>query len=222
MLGETVIVVWEGVDGAGKTTLMRRVRELLEQRGFRVSSYKTPSESPTGRFAMEYGNSREIDHLTRMLLFLANTSDDSKIMRREIESSSPEYYFIDRYYLCSLVYGFAFSRIRGVEVGAEEFMDMLNLVEKIGRDVFLNPDLYIVLDVAEETRLERLRRKESQGGLENMLERSTPMQEYVREFYRVFKEARADNVLWVENVEGRLEETAHLVEERLLKLRAKL
>ena len=187
MLGGTVIVVWEGVDGAGKTTLMKRVRELLERRGFRVSSYKTPSMSPTGRFARDYGNRQEIDHLTRMLLFLANTSDDSKTMRREIESSNPEYYFIDRYYLCSLVYGFAFSRIRGVEVGAEEFTDMLELVEKIGRDVFLDSDLYIILDVDEETRLKRLGRKESQGGLENVLERSTPMQEYVREFYRLFE-----------------------------------
>ena len=222
MLGGTVIVVWEGVDGAGKTTLMKRVRELLERRRFRVSSYKTPSMSPTGRFARDYGNRQEIDHLTRMLLFLANTSDDSKTMRREIESSKPEYYFIDRYYLCSLVYGFAFSRIRGVEVGAEEFTDMLELVEKIGRGVFLDSDLYIILDVDEETRLKRLGRKESQGGLENVLERSTPMQEYVREFYRLFREARGDRVLWVENVEGKLEETARQVEERLLKLRAKL
>lgn len=222
MLGETIIVVWEGVDGAGKTTLMKRVRELLEQRGFKVSSYKTPSMSPTGRFARDYGNSQEIDHLTRMLLFLANTSDDSKIMRREIGLSNPKYYFIDRYYLCSLVYGFAFSRVRGVEVGAEEFMSILELVEKIGRNVFLDPDLYIILDVAEEARLKRLGRRESQGGLENILERSTSMQEYVREFYRVFKEAREGKVLWVENVEGKLEETARQIEERLLRLRAKL
>ena len=48
------------------------------------------------------------------------------------------------------------------------------------------------------------------------------MQEYVREFYRLFREARGDKVLWVENVEGKLEETARQVEERLLKLRAKL
>lgn len=219
MLEGTVIVVWEGVDGAGKTTLMRRVRELLEARGLRVGSYKTPSASPTGRFARDYGNKPEIDHLTRMLLFLANTSDDSKLMKSEILSERPDYYFIDRYYLCSLVYGLALSKLRGEDVGPEELRTALTLLEKLGSKVFLKPDLHIIVDVEEEVRVERLKRKESQGGLEEEIERDSLMQEYVRGFYRVFREFGGEGVLWVENVEGRLEETAGRVLERLLSLR---
>lgn len=219
MLEGTAIIVWEGVDGAGKTTLMGRVSELLESKGYSVLSYKTPSNSPTGEFAKTYGNREEIDHLTRMLLFLANTSDDSAAMRRIIFSNHPDYYFIDRYYLCSIVYGLALSKVRGEEVGRREFEEMLNLVEKLGSGVFLKPDLYVVVDVSEEIRRRRLEQKRGQGGLEEEIERDAEMQENVREFYRIFAELRPREVIWVKNVEGRLKETASMVAEKLLKLR---
>ena len=154
-----------------------------------------------------------------MLLFLANTSDDSATMRRTILSNHPDYYFIDRYYLCSIVYGLALSKVRGEEVGRGEFEEMLNLVEKLGSSVFLKPDLYVVVDVSEEIRRRRLERKRGQGGLEEEIERDAEMQESVREFYKIFAELRHGEVIWVENVEGKLEETASMVAEKLLKLR---
>ncbi|MEM4766424.1 MAG: hypothetical protein QXE85_05065, partial [Nitrososphaerota archaeon] len=75
-----LIIVWEGLDAVGKTTLIAKVRSILESRGYKVSTHKTPSSSKTGEFAKTYGNDPDVDHLTRMLLFLANTSDDSKIL----------------------------------------------------------------------------------------------------------------------------------------------
>ncbi|MCS7132799.1 MAG: thymidylate kinase [Aigarchaeota archaeon] len=209
------IVVWEGVDGAGKTTLMKRVKEILEERGFKVLTYKTPSNSPTGEFAIRYGNEPGIDHLTRMLLFLANTSDDSKRMRVDL-ARSPDFYFIDRYYLCSIVYGLAFSRLNGVEASEGDFTKLLDMIEKLGDKVFLKPDLYVIVDAPEENRIRRLTKKPSQGGLEDELERDLSMQRHVRELYRVFAEAKPDQVLWIMNPEGRLEETAHAVAEKLI------
>lgn len=209
------IVVWEGVDGAGKTTLMKRVKEILEDKGFRVLTYKTPSNSPSGDFAVRYGNEQGIDHLTRMLLFLANTSDDSKRMREEL-ARMPDFYFIDRYYLCSIVYGLAFSRLNGVEVSESDFLQLLGAIEKLGGKIFLKPDLYVIVDAPEEDRFRRLMKKPSQGGLEDKLERDLLMQRYVRELYRAFAEAKPDQVLWVMNLEGKLEETARIIAEKLI------
>ena len=216
MLNKTKIIVWEGVDASGKTSLMKKAAEILSEKGYRVISYKTPSLSPTGKFAREYGNRAEIDPVTRMLLFLANTSDDSFEMKKIIYSKHPDFFFIDRYYLCSIVYGFAYAWIKGGEVSRENFRRFLESIEKIGKRVFLKPDLYIIADVSEEDRKKRLERKESQGGLEEELERDEAMQRKVREFYKFFAEFRPREVLWILNAEGELEKNARLVVEKLL------
>ncbi len=198
--------------------MMRRVGEILSSRGYRVSYYKTPSETPTGRFAAEFGNKPGTDPLTRMLLFLANTSSDSRIMREKILEEKPRYFFIDRYYLCSITYGMAYARLQGAEVTSEDFLSMVKVVEKLGSKIFLEPDLHVIVDVEEPVRLRRLERRGGGGRLDEELERSTRMQEYVREFYRVFHEWRRGGSMWVENVEGLLDETAGRVAEKILQL----
>ena len=193
---------------------MNRVKALLEEKGFKVLTYKTPSNSPTGEFARRYGNESDIDPLTRMLLFLANTSDDSRIMRKEL-MRSPDFYFIDRYYLCSIVYGLAFSKLSRIDIAESDFLKLLDIIEKLGEKIFLKPDLYVIVDAPEEDRLRRLEKKLSQGGLEDKLERDLLMQQYVRRLYRIFAEARPSQVFWIVNLEGRLEEAAQEVVKRL-------
>ena len=206
-MAKPFIVVWEGLDGAGKTTLMNKVREKLAEKGYSVATYKTPSDSPTGAFAKTYGNDPGVDPLTRMLLFLANTSDDSKRMR-ELVSEKTDFLFIDRYYLCSIVYGLAFLRTSGTQVGEEELETTIRLFEKLGEQVFLKPDLYVIVDAPEEDRVKRLKRKESQGGVESELERDLRMQNNVRFFYKAFAQLKDGQVIWIMNLEGRLEESA--------------
>lgn len=218
MHDNTFIVVWEGLDGAGKTTLLNRTSTILTSMNYKTLTYKTPSNTPSGIFARKYGNRSEVDHITRMLLFLANTSDDSSIMKREIESLKPNFYFIDRYYLCSIVYGLALSKARGEEVGEQEFKQLIELIEKIGFTVFLRPDLYVIVDVEEEERKRRLTMKESQGGIEDEIEKNIEIQKQVRRFYRVFYELRPQQTIWIINAEGQLEYNTKMIIDRLLEL----
>ena len=219
MPDKTIIVVWEGVDGAGKTTLLNKALEILISKNFKVLTYKTPSNTPSGVFAKKYGNRSEVDYLTRMLLFLANTSDDSSLMKKEIIVKKPDYYFIDRYYVCSIVYGLALSKARGEEVGEEEFKQLLRFVEKIGVKVFLKPDLYVIVDAKEEDRKRRLEIKESQGGIEEEIEKNTEIQEQVRRFYKIFYELRPLQTLWIVNAEGELENNTKIIVEKLLEIK---
>jgi len=186
---------------------MNRVRDILAENGYEVVTYKTPSDSPSGRFAKTYGNDPQIDPLTRMLLFLANTSDDSRRMKKLL-SENPDFLFIDRYYLCSLVYGCAFLKIKSIPIEEEDFKKLISFIEKIGEKIFINPNLYIIVDAPEEDRIRRLNEKESQGGLENEIERNALMQHYVRQFYKIFMKEKRDKVLWIVNLEGKLEEIA--------------
>lgn len=213
---KSLIVVWEGLDAAGKTTLIAKVRSILESKGYRVSAHKTPSSSRTGEIARTYGNGPEIDHLTRMLLFLANTSDDSRILKRIIAEESPDFLFIDRYYLCSIAYGFALSRLRGAKISKQDFREFLEIVERLGEGVFVKPDIYLIIDAPEEDRVKRLGMKEGQGGLEDMLEQDSLMQQYVREFYSVFREMRPRQVSWIMNPQGMADEVAERIARLLL------
>ncbi len=219
MFAGAIIVVWEGMEGAGKTTLMKRVGEMLSSKGYRVAYYKTPSGTAMGRFAAEFGNKPGTDPLTRMLLFLANTSSDSKIMREKILEERPRYFFIDRYYLCSITYGLAYARLQEADITPEDFINLLKIIEKTGSKVLLRPDLHVIVDVEESVRMRRLERQGGGGRLDEELERSAMMQDYVRKFYQVFHEWRRENSLWVENPEGRLNETAEKVAERILQLK---
>ena len=139
--------------------------------------------------------------------------------RREIVENNPDYYFIDRYYLCSIVYGFAYSKLMGAEVDEGDFISFLNLVEKLGEKIFIKPNLYIIVDVPEEYRIKRIDRKGAEKGLEGKLEKDSKMQEYVRRFYRAFMEKYPDKTLWIINPEGRLDEACKAVVRELLRRR---
>ncbi|MEM0442813.1 MAG: hypothetical protein QXS57_03405 [Candidatus Caldarchaeum sp.] len=178
----TVVVVWEGVDAAGKTTLLEATSERLRSRGMRVETYKTPSDSETGGFATSHGNQPTTDPLTRMLLFLANTSDDSAVIKKIIDEKRPDYMFIDRYYACSIVYGFALiGRKLGKTMDDEKLLDFYRLIVEMGSDVFVRPDLTVVVDVDEQTRKRRVQRKHESS--DRLFERDEALQALVRRYY---------------------------------------
>jgi len=221
LLYETLIVVWEGTDGSGKTTLMQCVKDLLSGKGYRVGTYKTPGDTQTGRFALEYGNMQGVDGLTRMLLFAANTVDDSKLIRTQIERSRPDFEFIDRYYLCSIVYGIAILKTRhGNAANVEDVENLIGALEKLGQDVLVKPDVYVIVDVEENVRLRRARSKSSKTGSADLsYELDSRLQEEVRRLYSLLMERGSIRAIWVDNVENKLNENAVSLADRLVELR---
>ncbi len=216
MIGEAFVVVWEGTDGSGKTTLLRRVARILEERGFRVASHKTPGALPSGRLARLYGNRPSTPPLSRLLLFLANTVDETRPMLRKIRLTNPHFLFIDRYYLCSLVYGLALLEYRlGVEA-ASRVLEAVSLVESLGRGGLLSPDAYVFVDVSEEERLRRVRGKRDG---ERVLELDTEFQNLVRRVYRDYFAAAPIPVITLQNEAGMLERLSQTTAESLVGLR---
>lgn len=208
------MAVWEGTDGSGKTTLRRVVERRLRRLGYRVASYKTPSRTATGLFAVRYGNRSGVDPLVRMLLFLANTIDDSGIMTKKIVSSKPDYFFIDRYYLCSIVYGLALLRRAGREV--PEISMAVEMVERMGGERLIRPDLYIIVDVEEEERLRRIAGKKAG---DRAVERDTETQNMVRKIYADYREKNPERAILVMNEAGKLEENGKFIADLLISLR---
>jgi len=218
---ETLIVVWEGTDGSGKTSLMLAVKEILSKKGYRVETYKTPGNTQTGKFALEYGNMQGVDGFTRMLLFVANTADDSKLIRTQIDNFRPHFEFIDRYYLCSIVYGIAILKTRhGKITNFEDVEKLLKLFENLGQDIFVRPDIYIIVDVEEEVRLRRALSKSSRSHLADLsYELDSRLQKEVRELYKLLMERGSIKAIWVNNAENKLKENAILLADKLIELR---
>jgi dTMP kinase len=215
LLDGCFVAVWEGTDGSGKTTLRREVEKRLKKLGYRVASYKTPSRTATGLFAVRYGNRRGVDPLVRMLLFLANTIDDSGLMAKKVMSSRPDFFFIDRYYLCSVVYGLALLRRVGREV--PDVSVAMDLVEKMGGDRLIRPDLYIIVDVNEEERLRRIAGKKSS---DRPVERDTETQNIIRKIYEDYRAANPERAILVMNEAGKLEETGEYLANLLISRRS--
>jgi len=215
LLDGCFVAVWEGTDGSGKTTLRREVEERLKKLGYRVASYKTPSRTATGLFAVRYGNRRGVDPLVRMLLFLANTIDDSGLMAKKVMSSRPDFFFIDRYYLCSVVYGLALLKRVGREV--PDVSVAMDLVEKMGGDRLIRPDLYIIVDVNEEERLRRIAGKKSS---DRPVERDTETQNIIRKIYEDYRAANPERAILVMNEAGKLEETGEYLANLLISRRS--
>jgi len=220
MFAGTYIVVWEGVDGAGKTTLMNKTFEKLLKLGVKVEKYKTPSGSSSGVFAKEYGNRPTTDPLTRMLIFLANTSDDSSQIKEIITDKKPDYFFIDRYYICSIVYGFALMAKRFKrKFQAEEFMDFLSRVEELGSEIFVKPDLVVIVGVDEDTR--RRRALQKGWGHDRVYETDDELQKLVQQYYDFYAENRGDKVLKVFNQDSVVEELSNMLAEKILSVRGR-
>lgn len=221
MTDHVLIVVWEGVDSSGKTSLKNKAAEILSKKGFEVGHYKTPSDTFSGSLAKTYGNSAKVDALTRMLLFLANTTDDSKIMKRKIVEKNLDFFFIDRYYLCSLVYGLALTRRTRPDLAEHEDLETLvEMVERLGQDVVVKPDRYVIVDVDEATRSRWVERKLEKQRMADLTYESDPrLQDEIRGLYRFFREKHSEEVIWVTNREGMLDPISRGIAEQLLNVR---
>ena len=155
------LVSFEGVDGAGKTTIARRLVRWLRGRGFAARYTREPTGGPYGRLLRrpEYG--RRVDPRVEALLFAA---DRLYHLERVIEPLLGEGYVVvsDRYLHSSLAY-------QGASVGDLGWVEELNRFAR-------RPDLGILLDVRPGVGLGRLRRRRSRFEREEFLSR-------VREIY---------------------------------------
>lgn len=207
----TFVVDFEGPDGSGKTTVLRGVARRLRRMGYTVVTYKTPGPSPTGRFAVEYGNRRGTAPVTRMLLFLANTVEETREMLRRCARRSADFLLLDRYYLCSIVFGLAYLRRSGIDV-AVQVAELVRLFESLAGPHVVRPDLYVVVDVGEEERLRRVRAERGAG----FLELDSGFQDLVRQYYEGFRSGEGERVLWVVNDRNSLEQVVERVTDELL------
>ncbi len=198
MTGRGLLISVEGIDGTGKTTQVRLLKELLEEHGRKAIVLKEPTQ---GRYGKEIASRAAAGALTpeeELRLFMLDRAEDVRLnIKPALEAD--KVVIMDRYYQSNMAYQGA----RGIEV--EKIKESNERFAPV-------PDLVIVLDIGPRRSMERVKaRKNLVGHFENeaYLER-------VREiFLRIGGQPNAvviDADAPVEEVRGRI---ARAVEERL-------
>jgi len=166
-------IVFEGIDGAGKSTQVRLLGKWFRDRGYDVVLTKEPTDTAFGKLIRalvltggEEGiiDGARISHEAEALLFAADRAEHvNKLIKPSLESG--KIVISDRYFYSSLAYQWA----RGLDL---EWLIDLNRFA-------VRPDLVILLDLPVKESMKRIRDR----SIENEFDRIFELQKKVRENY---------------------------------------
>ena len=143
-----VFIVFEGIDGSGKSTHIKALAEELRSQGYSVLQTSEPSKDRIGNFIRRYAerNDSRLTPETEALLFAADRFEHVKTV---IEPALRKGRIVisDRYLYSSLAYQGA----GGLEV--DWIREMNRFAPK--------PDLGILLDILPEFSLQRVNRRKT-------------------------------------------------------------
>lgn len=141
-------LVFEGLDGSGKTTQMARLQQRLAGMGVPVDTTCEPTDGPVGGLIRQILEGRKsIDPRTLAALFAADRTDHLVTPETGVAAlvKKGRTVLCDRYYFSSYAY-----HARDMDL---DWVITLNTVNA----QILKPDLTLFIDVAPTTCLERIR-----------------------------------------------------------------
>ena len=138
------IIVFEGIDGSGKSTVCRRVAEALRSEGLRAEATAEPTREGVGAF-IRSGSAGRISQRAESLLFTADRYEHTAAMTKS--ASEGAVVLCDRYYASTIAYQSA--KLDGDSADLEWLMGLCEPFVPV-------PDAVILLDVDPERSLERV------------------------------------------------------------------
>lgn len=200
-------IVFEGIDGSGKSTQIRLLAEALAERGIKTHHSAEPTSYPTGKAIREVLSGRvKVTDDELAVMFATDRANHNKNQDNGIEAllSQGITAISDRYYYSSLAY-------QGVQIGLTRVMQ-LNLENPDIR----RPDLCIFLDLEPE---ESLRRIEARHLSAEIFETYEYLDKTRKTFVGVIDllRERGENIVCI-NAAASIEEIAEAVLSAALKL----
>jgi dTMP kinase len=158
---KNLFIAFEGIDGSGKSTQVKLLRESLEKAGHEVYATCEPTDSPMGKIIRDIFNHRmEADHRTIAALFVADRLNHLLNKTDGILKKLAEGYTVitDRYYFSSYAYHSPHMNMNWVIAANSLCADLLR------------PDLNIYIDITPEISIERITKGRSSTELYETLE----------------------------------------------------
>jgi dTMP kinase len=151
------LVVFEGVEGAGKSTQLARFRARLERAGQQVVAFREPGGTPLGNWIRDGLLARdwEIDARSEALLFMASRA---QLVATEIRPAlgNGALVLLDRFFLSTYAY-----QARGRGLGDSDVRSA-NALATDG----LVPDLTVLLEIPARIGLSRVEQRGPQDRME--------------------------------------------------------
>ncbi len=200
-------IVFEGIDGAGKSTQIQLLAEKLAERGIKTHVSAEPTKYPSGLAIREVLSGRvkvTDDQLAVMFATdraLHNTSENDGINSLLEAGICP---ISDRYYYSSLAY-------QGVQIGLPRVME-LNLENPDIR----RPDLCIFLDLEPEQSLKRIEARHESAEIFETYEYLDKTRKTFINVIEMLKE-KGENIVCI-NAAGSVEEISEAVLSAVLTL----
>ncbi len=184
-LKKGVLIVFEGIDGSGKTTQARALVRRLKARGRDAVFFREPTKGPWGREIRR--RAVRADSLTpeqELDLFIRDRKDNvERNLRPALERG--KVIVLDRYYFSTMAYQGA----KGIDPAR---------IRRLNERFAVKPDLVIVLDVGAGEGLARI---ESRKVREELFER----EDYLVRVRKIFRALRGPLFFHVNGSKGRRE-----------------
>lgn len=162
----SLFIVFEGIDGSGKTTICKMLENTLKSRGINVFFTSEPTSGEYGKIIREKLRSG-MEPLEAVLLFALDRYYHVKTIGELLKTG--HVVLCDRYYYSSLAY-------QGALLGE----NMIKYIEEIHRPFIIEPDVVFLLDVRPEVGLSRVR-SVRENGIE--IYEEVRLQESIRKIY---------------------------------------
>jgi dTMP kinase len=173
-MGAGKLIVFEGAEGAGKTTQIKRLAERLAQAGIPCVAVREPGGTPVGDAIREILLDREwhVTDATEALLFMASRAE---LIAREIRPAlgAGKVVLLDRFFLSTYAYQIAGRGLPEPEVRAANSLATGGLV----------PDFTLLLDIPAE---EGLARADARGDRDRMEKSGAAFHDQVGKAFRKF------------------------------------
>lgn len=173
-LKKGVLIVFEGIDGAGKSTQAEILLKKLDDLGYSVAYYREPSESKWGIEIKK--KARFADSLTPQEELELFQKDREENVKHNLKPSleRKEVVILDRYYFSTIAYQGA----KGIDPES---------IRERNEAFAIRPDLVFILDVAAGQGLERI---QDRGKRDLLFER----EEYLAKVRQLFMSFQGDNI----------------------------
>ena len=158
--GTGVLVAFEGIDGAGKTTQAALLASVLEQAKELQRSSKEPTNGSWGMKIRQSASGERLDPHDELEAFLKDREEHIKnVIQPSLDDG--RIVILDRYYHSTIAYQ-----------GARGFS--IDYLHKLMEAHFLIPDAVFLLDIDPEISLPRIERR---GDVPNVFERRDSLKE---------------------------------------------
>lgn len=179
-LKKGVLIVIEGIDGAGKTTQAKRLLDTLLEKGMDAVYFREPSDSPWGRIIKEKAASADsLSPEEELDLFQKDRQDN---VERNLKPAlkDKQVVILDRYYFSTMAY----QGSRGIDPG---------WIQETNEEFAAIPDLVFILDVAAGTGLKRIEDRKRKDELFEQEDRLSRVRE-------IFKGIQGENIFHIDGI----------------------